>query len=243
MAQEEWLEEEDNLEIWETPGEMNARKKRILITQWLGVAWRALVNEKPDLIRRAFERTGCLVTVDHSEDHKICFEGLTSEDTTEYLGKAAVNERNADERRVDEEEAAVNRIDRNLADEQGAQAHETEDKEETEDDDEGEEKEHNDGEQDATEVVSQQEAIDFSLLISTRADEIVDPSREVEGDDDEPHDELMTPIFDVLPPGTSLMPRPQTSNGTLVKREIIMKFDGAGWAKGRIGATAVGRGC
>lgn len=45
------------------------------MTQWAGHAWRE-VGSKPEFIRKFFEKTGCLITVDGSHDDKIKSQGL-----------------------------------------------------------------------------------------------------------------------------------------------------------------------
>ena len=50
---------------------------RILITYWVGDAWEILQGDKyKDSRYRCFERTGCLITADCSNDDKINPEGL-----------------------------------------------------------------------------------------------------------------------------------------------------------------------
>ena len=69
---ERWLEEEQNLEKWHD--KLSARDRRILMTKWTAEAWRELT--KKELFRRLFEKTGCLLTADGSNDDKICPQGL-----------------------------------------------------------------------------------------------------------------------------------------------------------------------
>ena len=76
--QNDWLQLDENYDLWigNTKG-LNASMRRILITQWVGKAHRRLQDPKYDHFRRnCFERTGCLMTADGSEDHKINPEGL-----------------------------------------------------------------------------------------------------------------------------------------------------------------------
>ena len=72
-AMQMWLEKEENLEMWHD--KTSAKNRRILMTQWTGHAWRELVS-KPDFIRKLFEKTGCLITADGSQDEKIRPQGL-----------------------------------------------------------------------------------------------------------------------------------------------------------------------
>ncbi|XP_028404065.1 tigger transposable element-derived protein 2-like [Dendronephthya gigantea] len=70
---ERWLEEEQNLEKWHD--KLSARERRILMTKWTAEAWRELSKNK-EFFRRLFEKTGCLLTADGSNDDKICPQGL-----------------------------------------------------------------------------------------------------------------------------------------------------------------------
>ena len=72
-AMQMWLEKEENLEMWHD--KISAKNRRILMTQWTGHAWRELVS-KPVFIRKLFEKTGCLITADGSQDEKIRPQGL-----------------------------------------------------------------------------------------------------------------------------------------------------------------------
>ena len=79
IAQEEWLEDDDNVELWLGNGDkkLTASDRRVLISHWLGEAHRKIVNTVYDRVRyRSFEKTGCLITADGSEDSKIQPEGL-----------------------------------------------------------------------------------------------------------------------------------------------------------------------
>ena len=73
-----WLEDDTNSTRWYGEGEsFSAKERRILISQWAGDAYGELVGEKYDRFRwRQFEKTGCLITADGSEDEKITPEGL-----------------------------------------------------------------------------------------------------------------------------------------------------------------------
>lgn len=72
-AMQVWLEDEGNLEMWHD--KISAKNRRILMTKWTGQAWREL-GSKPDFIRKLFEKTGCLITADNSQDEKIRPQGL-----------------------------------------------------------------------------------------------------------------------------------------------------------------------
>lgn len=71
---EAWLETDDNLDTWEN-GKLCASERRILVTQFVGAAWEKLFSSPEYTPNEYFERTGCLLTLDCSEDHKINIEG------------------------------------------------------------------------------------------------------------------------------------------------------------------------
>ena len=73
-----WLECDENSARWYGSGaSFTASHKRILITKWVGAAFRKLTSAKYDAYRRRmFEKTGCLLTVDGSEDQRVAPEGL-----------------------------------------------------------------------------------------------------------------------------------------------------------------------
>jgi DDE superfamily endonuclease len=72
---EKWLQLEENLDLWEN-GQLSASDKRILITKWVGNAWESLFSEGSYDTSIYFEKTGCLLTLDGSEDAKIRIQGL-----------------------------------------------------------------------------------------------------------------------------------------------------------------------
>ena len=77
--QQEWLEKDENIEMWTGNSQktLSAKERRILTTQWVGNAYNKLKGPSYEhLIWRAFERTGCLITADGSDDQKIKPEGL-----------------------------------------------------------------------------------------------------------------------------------------------------------------------
>ena len=45
------------------------------MTKWAGAAWRVLVKDN-DFIKRLFQKTGCLITIDGSDDDIIKHQGL-----------------------------------------------------------------------------------------------------------------------------------------------------------------------
>ena len=72
-AMDRWLETEDNLDKWHE--KLSAKDRRILMTQWTGEAWSEL-KENKGFLKRLFEKTGCLLTIDGSGDEYITPQGL-----------------------------------------------------------------------------------------------------------------------------------------------------------------------
>ena len=80
MEQEhhKWLDDEEHVDRWygnEEP--YSAKERRILITHWADEAYTKLCeNEYDDFRRKLWLKTGCLISVDGSNDNKIAPEGL-----------------------------------------------------------------------------------------------------------------------------------------------------------------------
>lgn len=72
-AMDKWLEEEDNLEVWHD--KFTAKCHRILMTKWTAEAWKELAKDKT-FFKNLFQKTGCLVTVDETDDKLIKPQGL-----------------------------------------------------------------------------------------------------------------------------------------------------------------------
>ena len=72
---DDWMDKEDNLQKWED-GKITASEKRILITKWVGEAWEIIFKSGKYDPDKFFEHTGCLLTLDGSEDHLIKIQGL-----------------------------------------------------------------------------------------------------------------------------------------------------------------------
>ena len=72
-----WLDVNENIEKWH--GKMSAKERRILMTKWAGDAWDE-VKRNNDIFRKAFQCTGCLMTVDGSEDDLIHPQGYDNYD-------------------------------------------------------------------------------------------------------------------------------------------------------------------
>ena len=62
-AMEEWLEEEENLDMWHDS--LSAKQRKILMTQWTGKAWRKLSSDKM-FAKKLFMKTG-LMTANSSD--------------------------------------------------------------------------------------------------------------------------------------------------------------------------------
>ena len=72
-----WLDYKDNIDKWYEETVFSASEKRILITRWVGKAYRKICDPKYDHLRyRLFEKAGTLITADGSDDDKIQPEGL-----------------------------------------------------------------------------------------------------------------------------------------------------------------------
>ena len=69
------MEVDENLEQWEN-GTVSAADKRILITKWLANAWEEIFTNPRYNPRAYFERTGCLLTIDCSEDALVKLKGV-----------------------------------------------------------------------------------------------------------------------------------------------------------------------
>ena len=70
---DKWLEEKDNLELWHN--KITARQRGILMTKWACAVWRVLVKDR-DFMKRLFQKTGCLITIDGSDDEMTKPQGL-----------------------------------------------------------------------------------------------------------------------------------------------------------------------
>ena len=76
---EQWLQTGENMDIWmgNSTETLTVSTRRILITQWVGEANKILMDEKYDGFRKnCFDKTGCNLTADGSDDHLVKPEGL-----------------------------------------------------------------------------------------------------------------------------------------------------------------------
>eukprot|EP00794_Sanderia_malayensis_P001032 gene1032-357_t len=65
---DKWLNDEENIEKWHD--KISARQKRILMTKWAGDA-REELQKYENIFKKSLERTGCLMTIDGSEDQPV----------------------------------------------------------------------------------------------------------------------------------------------------------------------------
>ena len=70
-----WRADDDNLERWE--GSLTSAERRVLMTEWVGKAWKVVLHDRKKLLWRSFEKTGMLLRADKQCEDKICPEGLT----------------------------------------------------------------------------------------------------------------------------------------------------------------------
>ena len=71
---ESWLEIDENLELWEN-GKLSASEKRILVTKFVGSAWDKIFLSGKYKPTCYFQKTGCMLTLDGSEDDLVNIEG------------------------------------------------------------------------------------------------------------------------------------------------------------------------
>ena len=66
QAQRKWLDDEENAEKWYGhESSFSAKERRILITHWVGEAYKKLAGSEYDNLRlRVWQKTGCLMTAD-----------------------------------------------------------------------------------------------------------------------------------------------------------------------------------
>ena len=74
----EWLDKDENADLWFChEKKFTASERRILITHWSGKAWEKLTSPKYNsFMRNCWQKTGCLMTADGSDDKLIKPEGL-----------------------------------------------------------------------------------------------------------------------------------------------------------------------
>ena len=78
QAQRRWLDDDVNAEKWYGhDSSFTSKERRILITHWIGEAYEKLTSVEYDHLRlRVWQKTGCLITADGSDDQLINPEGL-----------------------------------------------------------------------------------------------------------------------------------------------------------------------
>jgi hypothetical protein len=78
QMQRKWLEDDENSELWYGHEKgFSAKERRILITHWCGEAWKKLMtDEYHQFLFHAWQKTGCLLTADGSDDNLVEPEGF-----------------------------------------------------------------------------------------------------------------------------------------------------------------------
>ena len=77
--QDEWLEHDENIDLWlgNLEEKLDTKRRRILITHWVGEAYEKLMSDDySQSLCHSFEKTGCLITADGSDDLMIRPEDL-----------------------------------------------------------------------------------------------------------------------------------------------------------------------
>ena len=73
---DEWLEDEENFDKWHRT--ISAKERRILMTKFVGQTWEELNEDYSEMRRKFFQKTGCLMTADGTDDDKIQPEGFVN---------------------------------------------------------------------------------------------------------------------------------------------------------------------
>ena len=73
---DEWLEDEENFDKWHRT--ISAKERRILMTKFVGQAWEELSEDYSEMRRKFFQKIGCLMTADGTDDDKIQPEGFVN---------------------------------------------------------------------------------------------------------------------------------------------------------------------
>ena len=113
--QEQWLEQDENIDLWTENSEkkLDLMQRIILITHWVGNAYNQLMGEEYSKTRyRCFEKTGCLITADGSEDTQISPEGVTNNVSPHHcLSTPAVEVQDENEPDVDDDISELEEIE------------------------------------------------------------------------------------------------------------------------------------
>jgi hypothetical protein len=89
IEQETWLEDEENLELWEQES-IPAWQRRVCVTNWLGLAKSKMAGGQ--VIRRAFERTGSAMDITGQNHELIEVDGLDEYKFSDYKFEGADDE-------------------------------------------------------------------------------------------------------------------------------------------------------
>ena len=75
---------EKNLEKWEN-GKYTVGDQRIMLTHWVGQAWREMHQQNTDLIRQTLRNVGLSLAVDGSEDHELKIKDIPNQEVSVYV--------------------------------------------------------------------------------------------------------------------------------------------------------------
>ena len=73
---DELLEDEENFDKWHRT--ISAKERRILMTKFVGQAWEELNEDYSEMRKKFYQKTGCLMTADGTDDDKIQPEGFVN---------------------------------------------------------------------------------------------------------------------------------------------------------------------
>jgi len=201
MKFDEWLDaDEKNLAKWEE-GLLTASERRILMTMWLGEAFDYCIKNLS--IRRYWEKTGSLMSIDSSGDHLITPEGTENYDY--HIGEMP-NEAISFEAKLVEPIAPANAI---VADDQDDEPNERDVDVDENEDDNGE--------------------LDDNDRNTDAEDDIVDlADMQQDGESDDEYEKKMV---DVVPPSMEIVQElPQLDNNSIVGKKLLFRWKNSGWS-------------
>lgn len=68
--------------------------RRIMLTQWVGQAWKEFHEDSFDVIHRAFRKLGLSLTIDGSEDDELHVEDLSEVEVGDWRNSDQIDEEN-----------------------------------------------------------------------------------------------------------------------------------------------------
>jgi hypothetical protein len=74
----------DKYASWYEEGKFTIGERRVLLTQWVAVAWKRLHEEYKDTIIKTFRSVGLSLNPDGSEDHELKIKGLADIKVGDY---------------------------------------------------------------------------------------------------------------------------------------------------------------